>query len=189
MSARRIANRYAKSLIDLAIERNSLDRINDDVLSFEEASKNRDFYLMLKSPIISGDKKKAIFSALFDGKYDKLTLAFLNILVDKGRESILPEVADEFRLLYKKYKRVSTVQITTAVKVGQDTLDAIKKKLVNSSSTEENLEIVTNVDPNIIGGFVAQFEDKIYDASIASKLDALRKRFKGNLYISQIIAN
>ena len=189
MSTRRIANRYAKSLIDLSIDQNKLERIYEDVLSFEEVTKNRDFFLMLKSPIVSGDKKKSVFKSLFEGKYDVLTMSFLDILVNKGRESILPEIAQEFKILYKKHKHISTVTITTAVDISKEALEAIKKKLSDSTTTEDNLEIVTEVDPNIIGGFVARFEDKIYDASIANKLDALKKKFRGNLYISQIIAN
>ena len=189
MSTLRIANRYAKSLIELAIDQNNLEKIREDVLSFEEVTKNRDFYLMLKSPIVAGDKKKSVFKALFEGKYDKLTLSFLDILVNKGREALLPEIAREFKVLYKKHKHISTVTVTTAVEVSKDVLEAIKKKLMDSTTTEDNLEIIPEVDPDIIGGFVARFEDKIYDASIASKLDALKKQFRGNLYISQIIAN
>ncbi len=189
MSAIRIANRYAKSLIDLATEQGKLERILEDVQSFGEVTKNRDFYLLLKSPIINSDKKAQIFKSLFEGKYDELTMAFLNILLKKGRESFLPDIAREFITQYKVIKHISTVKIKTAVALGKDALESIRKKLVASDVTDEKVEIVTEVDPKLIGGFVLEFDDKLYDASVKHKLDLLSKDFKDNLYISQIIAS
>ncbi len=189
MSEHRISSRYAKSLLDLAVEQKKLEKINEDMLSLGEVVENRDFYVMLKSPLIKPDKKIKIFNTLFEGKYDELTLAFLNILARKGREVILADIVKAFKILYKKEKNISTVTFTTAVEMGMDTIEAIKKKLHTGSFTSKNIEIYTEVDPDIIGGFIVRFDDKIYDASISNKLDELRKEFKDNLYISQIIAN
>jgi F-type H+-transporting ATPase subunit delta len=189
MSAIRIANRYAKSLIDLAQETGKLERILEDVESFNGVIENRDFYLMLKSPIIKSDKKGQIFDALFKGKFDDLTMAFLGILLKKGRESFLPEIAKEFLTQYKFIKHISTVKLTTASELGKDAVEAIRQKLVKSVVTDDNVEIVTEVDEELIGGFVLEFDDKLYDASIKHKLDLLSKDFKDNLYISQIMAS
>ena len=71
MSVARIATRYAKSLIDLSVEQNKLDRILEDIESFQKATENRDFYLMLKSPIINSDKKIQIFERLFKRALDR----------------------------------------------------------------------------------------------------------------------
>ena len=188
MSVTRIASRYAKSLIDLAVEQNKLDKILEDVQSFQEVSKNRDFYLLMKSPIVNGDKKKEVVKSLFGGKYDELTLAFLNILISKGREAYLPEVAFEFIEQYKKLKHISTVFVTTASPISDDVKKALHKKLAESDITDEHIEIITQVDPELIGGFVLEFGDKIYDASVAQKLRDLKKEFEDNLYISQIMA-
>ena len=71
MSVSRISSRYAKSLLDLARERNELDTVLKDIESFNEATKNRDFFLLLKSPIVKTDKKLAIFKAIFEGTHFK----------------------------------------------------------------------------------------------------------------------
>ncbi|MCR9289017.1 MAG: ATP synthase F1 subunit delta [Bacteroidetes bacterium] len=189
MSAIRIANRYAKSLIDLAQETGKLERILEDINSFEGVLESRDFYLMLKSPIIKSDKKGQIFKALFEGKFDEMTMAFLEILLRKGRESILPEIAKEFLTQYKIIKHISNVKLITATELGKDTVEAIRKELVASVSTDDNVVIETEVDPELIGGFVLEYDDKLYDASVKHKLDLLSKNFKDNLYISQIIAD
>ena len=128
MSVTRIASRYAKSLIDLSVEQNKLERILEDVQSFKEVSKNRDFYLLIKSPIVNASKKEDIINSLFEGKYDELTMAFLRILVNKGREAYLPEIADEFVNQYKEIKHISTVKLTTAAPLGAETVSRIKQK-------------------------------------------------------------
>jgi F-type H+-transporting ATPase subunit delta len=71
MSVIRIASRYAKSLIDLAVEQDKLERVLEDVKTFQKAVSNREFYLLLKSPIINATKKQQIFKALFGDKFDE----------------------------------------------------------------------------------------------------------------------
>ncbi len=188
MSVQRIASRYAKSLVDLSVEQNKLERVLEDVQSFKEVSQNRDFYLLIKSPIVNASKKEAIVNELFAKKYDELTMAFLRILINKSREAYMPEIADEFIEQYKKLKHISTVRVTTAVELDEASLKAIKDKLLSSSDTEQNVELEVIIDPDLIGGFVVEFDDKIYDASVKHKLDQLKKDFTGNLYISQIVA-
>ena len=188
MSVQRIASRYAKSLIDLSQEQGKLERTLEDVKSFKKVTENRDFYLLLKSPVVSASKKLSILDALFKGKYDELTNSFLRILVTKGREMYLPEIADEFIAQYKKLKHISTVKVRTATPLSEATLNEIMAKLKASSATDEEIELIAFVDPNLIGGIVLEFEDKIYDASIAHRLDKMHREFGDNLYISQIIA-
>lgn len=188
MSVQRIATRYAKSLIDLANEHGKLDKVLEDVKSFREVAKNRDFDLLLKSPVVKGDTKQKIFNKLFQGKFDEMTMAFLTILLKKGREAQLTEIANEFVDQFKVINHISTVKLTTANKLTPEAVENIHKKLLASTATDDKVELVTKVNPDLIGGFVVEFEDKLYDASVAHKLSLLKKEFKDNLYISQIIA-
>ena len=185
MSVLRIATRYAKSLLDLAVEQNKLDEVYGDVQYLGEATKNRDLYMMLKSPIIQSEKKNAVLSTLFQGKLSELTLAYLKLLVNKHREMYIPEIVEEFRNQYKKMKHITTVKVTSASELSDDVLELLKKKLTESHDTFENLEIVTAVDPDIIGGFVLEFDDKRYDASVQSKLNDLKSTFTKNLYVRE----
>lgn len=188
MSVQRIASRYAKSLIELAQDQGTLEQTLEDVKSFREATKNRDFYLLIKSPVVSVSKKLSILDALFKGKYSELTMAFLRILVNKGREAYLPEIADEFIAQYKKLKHISTVKVRTATPLSEATLKMIHDKLKASNATDQEVELITEVDESLIGGLVLEFADRIYDASISHKLEKMHRQFGDNLYVSKIIA-
>ncbi|MCB0704004.1 MAG: ATP synthase F1 subunit delta [Saprospiraceae bacterium] len=189
MSVIRLASRYAKSLLDLAIEQNKLERVTSDMESFESIVKNRDFYLLLKSPIVPTDKKRNILKAIFEGKFDEMTMAFMNILLLKHREPYLPDIAKEFMLQYKHIKHVSTVHVLTAEPIGEATLSAIKAQLLKNGTTDDHIEFLVEVDPEIKGGLILEYDGNRYDASVRSKLDDLKKEFSENLYVSKIVAN
>lgn len=185
MSVTRIATRYAKSLIELAVEQGKLPQVHADVNTLAEAVKNRDLYLLLKSPIISNDKKNAALNALFGGKFDTLTMAYLNLLVNKNRESYLTEIAAEFLTQYKVMQGITTVKVTTATPLTEDVLKDLKSKMLSSGVTNPHLEVEAVVNPDLIGGFVLEFDNKRYDASVANKLVELKSSFSKNLYIKE----
>ena len=103
MSLIRVASTYAKSLIDLAIEQDQINVVNDDMQALEQAMGSRDLVLMLKSPIIKKGTKEKILKTLFSDKLSGLTNAFINIVVRKGRENILPEIISAFKDEYKNH--------------------------------------------------------------------------------------
>jgi F-type H+-transporting ATPase subunit delta len=186
MSVSRIASRYAKSLIDLAKERNELEKVLGDIQYFSDVAKNRDFAMLLKSPIVNPTKKKSVFSALFDGKLSQTTKAFFDIILNKGREPLLAEISREFLAQYKDLNKISTVTVTTAIPLDENGLEAIKQKLLVSKITMDKLDFHTKVDPSIMGGFLIEVGDKLYDASVKHKLDKLKKEFVDSQYIKTI---
>lgn len=185
MSVTRIATRYAKSLMDLAIEQGKLTQVSADMNTLKAAVHNRDLQMMLKSPIIHGDKKNAVLDAIFKDKLDVLTMAYLQLLVNKGREGYIPEITAEFDSQYKRLQKITSVTVITATELSDAVLSDLKKKLLDSDVTSDNLEILTKIDPSLIGGFVLQFDNKRYDASIAHKLEELKSTFSKNLYIRE----
>ena len=75
------------------------------------------------------------------------------------------------------------MKLVTATPIGEATLAGIKDKLLASKATSANIEITTSVDPSILGGFVLEFDNQRYDASIAHKLEQLKKEFTKNEYV------
>jgi F-type H+-transporting ATPase subunit delta len=179
MSSQRIATRYAKSLLELAVEQNKLDRVLEDVEHFRAVTRVRDFLLLLKSPIVHQGKKRQIFRALFADSYDTVTMAFLDIILRKGREAYLDEIAEAFVDQYREVRQITTVKLTTAVALDDKRLEEIKTKISQSEATFPNIELQTEVNPDILGGFIIEFEDNLYDASVAHQMEQLRKEFAG----------
>jgi len=185
MSVGRIASRYAKSLIDLATEKGIADDVLTDMETMNKAIESRDFELLLQSPIVSGEKKKEILDAIFKNKVSTLSLDFFKGAVDKGREPYLDAIADEYILQYRSQKGISSVTLTTAKELSTEALEGIKSKLNASSNTDKNIELNTIVDEKLLGGFIVQFGDRRYDASVANKLQNLKKEFDTNLYVKR----
>lgn len=183
MSVSRISSRYAKSLMELSLDRNELEVVKKDILYFIEAMRNRDLYLLLKSPIINAGKKISIIKTVFGDKLNSTTMAFLEIVIKKGREMYLPEIAADFIGQYKFYNKISTIKITTASPLSQESMNDIKSKMLASNITMDKLEVTEKVDPSIIGGFIIEAGDKLYDASIAHKLEEMKKNLSGNQFV------
>lgn len=177
MSVERIASRYAKTLVELGEEGGKLDRIKEDIASFIEVCTNRDFQLLLKSPIVHTDKKQGVFTGLFDGKYDPLTISFFDIILRKGREEFLPEIAEQFMKQYRAMRKIAAVSLTTAAQLTGNQEEAIKAKIVAASEAVDSVDLHAEVDADIIGGFVLEFDNKLYDASVAHQLHEARKLF------------
>ncbi|HEV7780996.1 MAG TPA: ATP synthase F1 subunit delta [Chitinophagaceae bacterium] len=182
----RLATRYAKSLIDLAIERGELEKVFADMKWLNSVCKtNRDFVNLLRSPVIKGDTKKKIMEAVTGGRISEMTAAFNRLLITKGRESNLPEITAAFITAYKLEKNIQTIRLTTAAPVTDAVKDAIIAQ-VKKTAGFQNAELEEKVDPNIIGGFVLQVDDKLIDASVAYDLKAIARQFENNDFIYKI---
>lgn len=185
MSVIRIATRYAKSLLDLSIEQGKLEPVYEDIQTLQRAMKNRDLVLLLKSPIVHADKKLGALDAIFKSSLDTLTMAYLRLLVQKGRENYLPEITAEFGNQYRQLKGITTVRVTSAAPLSEATLAELQQRLIASGVTTAQLAVETKVDPDLIGGFILEFGDRRYDATVAHKLEALRAQFKKNFYVKE----
>ena len=181
-----LASRYAKSLLDLAVETGQLETVFKDMLWLQAACKsNRDLVVLFKSPVVTGDKKVKILAAISGGNLSKLTSSFNELLIKKGRESNLPEIVNAFIAQYKEHKNIHIVKITTAAPLSESVKKAIIGQ-VKKTGGIDNIELVEKIDKDIIGGFVLQVGDKLVDASIAYDLKTIAKEFENNDFIYKI---
>jgi F-type H+-transporting ATPase subunit delta len=185
MADLRVASRYVKSLLGLAVEQDALEAVHGDMLSFSKVCKeNRAFTAMLHSPIIRHEQKKAILSKLFSSRVHPLTLSIFDILTRKNRESLLPTIASEFHNAYNEYKDIGKAYITTTVPMDDEFRKAVEV-LVKKLNSKKQVEIVEKVDPELVGGFVLNVGDRQIDASVKSKLKALSLAFNENHFIKE----
>jgi len=186
MTNPRLATRYAKSLIDFSIEKDQLEEVFADMQWLQGVCKsNRDFVNILRSPVIKTDTKKKIVGAVTKDNVKEITAGFTRLLIQKGRESNLPEIISSFIDQYKEHKHIHIVKLTTASPLSEELKNTILDHIRNTTEIQ-NIELVTIVDENIIGGFVLQTGDKLVDASIAYDLKTIARQFENNDFIYRL---
>ncbi len=170
-----VASRYAKSLLDLAVEKGQLEAVYADMLQVKSVCENsKEFVAFLKSPIINADKKVSTLTAVFEGKLNAITSGFLTIVANKRRESVIPQMAESFVEQYKAQKNILTAVVTSAKGLDETTKQqalALVKAQLNGE-----VELVEKIDASIIGGFVLKIGDKQLDKSVARQLSNLKKQ-------------
>ena len=177
MSNYRIAARYAKSLLELAIDTNKLEIVYGDMrMLYGLCQESRPFNNFIKNPIINNYKKLGIFKNLFEKRIDELSYKFIDIITRKGREDILPEIGEQFIKEYRIYKKIELLSITTPVELDED----LKKEFIELSKQligkNKKVELKEKVDEELLGGFVLRIGDKQIDDSVSSKLRELKKK-------------
>lgn len=174
MRGSKVATRYAQALIELAVEKNTLEAVAGDMKFLGQVcADNRDFELMLASPIVRADKKIAVLKAVFD-HFEEMTMLFLELIAKNGREAILPDVADAFETQLKAYKGIVPITIVSAKKLDAGVKTSILNKV--QAYVTGTLEVTEEVDEALIGGFIVKMNDQMIDASVASQFTDLKQR-------------
>ncbi|WP_443936648.1 ATP synthase F1 subunit delta [Pedobacter sp. MW01-1-1] len=177
MSEIKVASRYAKSLIDLAVENNGLEAAFNDMVLFDKVVDNTpELEAILKNPIVPLDKKTGILKGIFADKVSPLTITFFNVVVSKGRSAVLYATSKQFIQQYNALKGIVTADVTSATALSADA----KAQIVETVKKELNAnQVIINekVNEKLIGGFILKVGDRQFDASIASGLNKLKKEF------------
>jgi F-type H+-transporting ATPase subunit delta len=146
---------------------------------------NPDFVAVLRSPIIKPGTKQKIIESITTGRVNVTTGLFINLLVRKGRENNLPEIANAFVDQFNKLRNIHHLKITSAIPISETLKSDIVAK-VKSSTTFQNIEIETAVKEELIGGFVLEMEGTLVDSSILRDLKDIKKQFMDNQYIHKL---
>lgn len=168
-----ITVRYAKALYQVGEESDSLDQLREDITNLLEIKeKSVEFSELLDSPIIKTSDKIAIFNTLFKGKVQDSLLRFFEILAQNKREQFLPGMCRSFLQQYKAKQGVKEAVITTAKPLEKKYIDEIHAFLTKKFKL--NIELKTQINPEIVGGFKLRIDDQQIDASISSKLKKIQ---------------
>lgn len=171
MSQAAIAERYATALFELAVDQQKIDPVNDELRAIARIVREYpDLAKLLAHPLVSAADKQETLLKLAAGASDLLR-NFLRLVVDKGRQTALPAIADSYRALVDAhYKRV-VAQVTTAVPMDEETQHLLKKQL--SDYLAQDVQILAHEDPAILGGVVVRVGDRLIDGSVRGRLQAL----------------
>lgn len=175
MTSTKAASRYAKALLDLAIETNQIDSVLKDMNYLHSVTvESPDFALLIKSPIVNSDKKISIFRQLF-GDFHELSIKFIELITKKRRESFLGEIASAFQVLVNQHQGITPLTLISAKPLDEVTKTLILSK-VQSLTSGKTVKVTEKIDSDLIGGFIVQVDDKQIDASVASQLNNLKQR-------------
>lgn len=184
MTGTKLASRYSRSLLLLAIERGEVEQVFRDMkLIARTCNENKELTILLRSPIIKTDKKKAILRQIFEQQIGKTSQAFIEIIANKRREYFLEKIAEEFTHQYKENKNIATATVTTTVPLDPELREKIMALVKNK--TKQEVELIEKTDDKLIGGFVLRIGDTQIDSSIQRKLNDLKKNFSENPYVKE----
>ncbi len=176
MSDMRVAKRYATALIKNAQEMNVLEEVTRDIQILETTLQDtKEFRLFLSSPIISIEKKRKVAAELFARQLHPMTFTFLNMLIEKGRENVLPGIITQFYFLYNEMLGIMSVDVKTAVPFSGTQEKVLVVRLEEYSGKKVHMKF--SIDKSIQGGFIARAGDTVFDGSIRRQFERLRERF------------
>ena len=174
MSVGKISIRYARAFFEAAQDSKKLKQTRDDIALFitldGEVPEFRD---LLESPVLSAIQKKEIFSSLFGGKVEDLSMKFLDLLTENKREVYLPSICRVIMDMYKEMEGIKSAVVTTAVPMDDKTIEDIRKNLEDFYKSK--IELETIIKPELIGGFVWRVEEQQMDTIVGSQLRKIRK--------------
>ncbi|MEZ5071464.1 MAG: ATP synthase F1 subunit delta [Bacteroidales bacterium] len=174
MNESQISVRYAKALFQSASESKELEKVHGDMELLAQVCGLEDFGYMLELPSLQPGDKCKLVGAIFETKIGAKSLAMINLVIENKRETYLPMIARNFIHLYREAKGIRTATLQTAQELDKAAVEEIRKMLGNLYKSD--VELTTEVDPGVIGGFVLTVEDMRYDASVATSLKKMRKK-------------
>jgi F-type H+-transporting ATPase subunit delta len=168
-----IATVYARSLFEVAKEHDTLDLIHDQVDQFtDELDKNRELQVFFFSPYFSSaEKKDGITKILENG--DEHFIRFLELLSERHRMPVMFRIRREFDRLWAEENKLLEVTIRSAVDLDEDTVKNIGKEI--EEHTGRKIQLTSTVDPDLIGGLQMQVGNMVFDSTIRSRLEKLRR--------------
>ncbi|MEZ4772072.1 MAG: ATP synthase F1 subunit delta [Bacteroidia bacterium] len=176
----RIGYRYANAVFKLAEERNMIPAVKEDMaLILDIHTNNRDFANFLKTPIVSSPAKEKIIKKVFAGRLKtEIVDHLVQLITKKGREMYLPATASSFLAICDKYYGVVRGKLISASVLDKATVAAIKAEV--EKETGGTFEMEQEVDPALIGGFVLNMGDNLFDGSVVTALRKIKQEFSKN---------
>lgn len=173
-----VAARYAEAIMDLAQDLpgmatetilTNLVQVNKTIAETENLPQ------VLGHPSVSTSDKKRMLNELFADKINELALRLLELMADKRRLSLLPQLEEEYRQLLRVRQNIVSASLVAASQPGDPLVESIKHKL--STKLGKRVEIDVTVDKSLIGGAILRLGDQVIDGSLKGKLASIEKIF------------
>jgi F-type H+-transporting ATPase subunit delta len=177
-----VSDSYAKALVELADEKNTLEQVHSDVDAIAALVKeNKKFADLMYNPIVESDKKKAVIQEIAKGAgFQKYTTNFLKLLVEKDRVNLLNEICESFEEQYCQLTDTQVATLRSAVKLEQEQQFLIAKKLQELTGSK-NIKLKPIIDQSLIAGFVVEYGSSQIDLSIRGQIEKVADELTRNM--------
>jgi F-type H+-transporting ATPase subunit delta len=172
MLSSQLASRYAQAIYELAAEQQELDAVEEQLSLVEKTlSSVPELGSLLYHPQVPVAAKKDTIAKVFGQQLSVHVRNFLMVLIDKRRETALPAIVKEFKVLANAARNITEAEITTAMPLSDSERQALSAKL--SAVTGKRVTLLAKVDQRIVGGVIVKIGDKLIDGSVVRQLATL----------------
>lgn len=173
--AKLVSKTYGEALFELALEKQMLDTILEEINAVKEVfAGNKELVKLLNHPKISKEEKIEVIENIFKERVSEDVTGFLVIVMGKSRYNEIEEILNYFITLVKEYKKIGTAIITSATELTNEQKLRIEQKLL-ATTKYVKFEISYEVDASLIGGVIIRIGDRVVDGSIKAKLEHMVK--------------
>ena len=172
-----ISVRYARALLKSATDQKLEEKVYQEMMtianSYLEVPQLRQ---TIDNPMLSKDKKEKLLLTAAGQKVSTLTQSFIRLVLKEDRENVMQFMVNSYVTLYRKQKNVIRGKLTTAARVSAQTEQKMRQMV--ESKTNGTVEFETEVNPDIIGGFILEYDTFRMDASVKTKLNSILTQLK-----------
>ena len=173
MASTRAAIRYAKAILDLANSKGVAEAVNNDMKTIASAIEtNEELSTFIQNPTTKVEVKESALLEVF-ANINGVTKGLFHLLFENKRFEILEAIALEYKKLFDENNGVEVARVTTAIPMDAALEAKVLAKIATLSDKKITIENV--VDPAIIGGFILRIGDNQYNASVANRLQVLKR--------------
>lgn len=167
-----IAQTYAEALFSLGLEEKKLTKLQDEGKALSEIiHDNEDFLLLIDSRFMSREERQDIASKILKD-FDEDIVNFVKVLITNNRTNYIKDVLEAFNSLCNEYKGVKEGLIYSAFPLDKETINKIKNKI--SQIEGMDVELISRIDPSLIGGVKVVINSHVYDGSIKNQLEKMQ---------------
>jgi F-type H+-transporting ATPase subunit delta len=176
MSTRTSATRYARALLDVALQEADLPSVERGLAGFADAmASNRELEQALTNPSVPSQVRQGIVAALVARMAPPAPAGkLLALLAERDRLALLPQVLEVYRELVLEHQQIVKANVRSATALGMADVAALQVRL--SEATGRQVQVEATVDPSLIGGLVAEIGSTVYDGSVRTQLQKMRQQ-------------
>ena len=173
MASTRAAIRYAKAILDLANSKGVAETVNNDMkLIASTIGTNAELSTFIQNQTTKVEVKESALTEVF-ADVNGVTKGLFHLLFENKRFEILEAIALEYKKLFDEGNGVEVAKVTTAIPMDEALEAKVLAKVATLSDKKVTIENI--VDPSIIGGFILRIGDQQYNASVANRLQVLKR--------------